>query len=180
MNLPLSPIVAEAHIKTENWLKESGLTYTIFRHNLYMDIIPMFIGEDVLEKGVIYTPAGDGKTSYALRKDMAEAAANVLASSGHENKIYTLSLNKAYSYQDIADILSEISGKNIKYISPSLEEFFKTLSDAGVPEELIGMSAGFANAAKLGEFAEPHDDLEKLLGHNPTDVPDFLKSVYAK
>jgi len=51
-----SPIafVAEGHLKTEEWLKASGLTYTILKHGLYTDLLPMFVGEQVLETGVIY------------------------------------------------------------------------------------------------------------------------------
>ncbi|MBT2560183.1 NAD(P)H-binding protein [Pedobacter sp. ISL-68] len=49
-----------AHFETERLLKESGLKYTILRNSLYLDTIPLFIG-DVKQSGVIYLPAGEGK-----------------------------------------------------------------------------------------------------------------------
>ncbi len=177
-----SPIafVAEGHLKTEEWLKASGLTYTILKHGLYTDLLPMFVGEQVLETGVIYQPAGDGKTAFALRTDMAEAGANVLTSEGHENKIYDITGAKTYSYQDIANIISEITGKQIVYVSPSVEEFTKTLTEVGVPAEYIGLFAGFSGAIKEGEFDEVSSDLSDLLGRTPVDAETFLQGVYGK
>lgn len=176
-----SPIalVAEAHIKTEQWLKASGLTFTILKHNLYMDMLPMFMGEKVLETGIIYQPAGEGKTAFTLRDDMAEVAAHVLTSSGHENKEYDITAEDAYSYSDVAAILSQVTGKPIHYVSPSAEEFNKTLSDAGVPMEYIGLFASFSEAIKQGEFEKTSTTIAQLTGKKPTSLTEFLKTIYA-
>ena len=93
-------------------LKESGMKYTILRHNLYMDFIPLFIGEKVLETGLIYLPAGEGKAAFTLREDMAEVAAHVLTTDGHENQDYDITSPKAYSYQDLATLLYLRSRQN--------------------------------------------------------------------
>ncbi len=73
-----SPIsfVAASHISTENLIKQSGMAYTIFRNNLYMDVLPWFFGENVIETG-IFLPAGETQAALTLRDDMAEAAANM-------------------------------------------------------------------------------------------------------
>ena len=73
------------HYQTEDYIKASGMNYTFLQHNLYADVIPMFIGEKVLETGIFF-PAGTGKVPFALRSEMGEAAANVLTGEGHENK----------------------------------------------------------------------------------------------
>ncbi|MBI3233286.1 MAG: NAD(P)H-binding protein, partial [Bacteroidetes bacterium] len=67
----------ESHFQTEDYIKESGLNYTLLRNTLYTDGVPMFVGEKVFETGIIL-PAGDGKVPYALRGEMAEATDNVL------------------------------------------------------------------------------------------------------
>ena len=176
-----SPIVAiaAAHLLTEKLLKESGMTYTILKHALYSDVIPMFLGEDVLEKGIIYQSAGDGKVSFTSRSDMAEAAVIVLTEKGHENKTYEISDDKSYSYSDVAEILSNISKKQIAYVSPTTEEFQKALSSAGAPNEIIGMLAMLNEGIKQGEFDIPDTNLEKLLGRKPENLSEFLKKVYS-
>ena len=177
-----SPIamVSEAHLKTEKWLLESGMAYTILKHNLYLDILPMFLGQKVLEKGMIYLPAGEGKTAFVLRKDMAEVGAIVLTTDSHENKSYDITAGESLNFQEIAEQLSEITGQTIKYISPSSEEFAKTLTDAGVPAANIGMVSGFAEAVKQGEFEKTSDTVEKLLGRKPVSVKDVLQHIYGK
>jgi NAD(P)H dehydrogenase (quinone) len=175
-----SPIalVAKSHLDTEKLLKAASLPYTILKHTIYMEMLPMFIGDQVLETGVIFQPAGDGKAAYALRADMAEAAANILTTEGHENKIYDISGKTAYSYGDIAEIISRLTGKPITYVSPSQEEFQQALTKIGVPAEYIGLFAGFSEGIKQGEFDLPDSTLEKLLDKKPATLEEYLKSVY--
>jgi len=175
-----SPIalVAQAHLETEAALMAGGIAYTILRHTLYTDMLPFFMGDKVLESGVIFQPAGEGKVSYALRTDMAEAAANILTSQGHENKIYEIAGNDAVSYQEVAKIMSDLSGKSINYISPTQESFREELTKAGVPEHYIGLFGGFAEGIKQGEFDHTDPTLEKLLGRKPVSVKEYLKTVY--
>jgi len=169
--------IADVHNRTSQYLKESGLTYTLLNNNLYADVIPTLIGEKVLEMGV-YFPGGEGKVPFATRNDMAEAAAHVLFNEGHENKEYVISGDVAYSFGDIAKLLSEISGKEITYTSPSSDEFKQALTAAGVPEFYVGMLADFAQAIKDTEFDTQNSDLEKLIGRKPTPLKEYLRGVY--
>ncbi|MDR3712066.1 MAG: SDR family oxidoreductase [Puia sp.] len=171
-------MIAEAHLLTEKLLKESGLTYTVLKNNLYMDLIPDFIGKDILQTGTIYLPAGDGKVSAALRSDMAGAAAEVLISAGHENKVYDITNTEAYSYADIAKCLSEITGKTINYISPAPEEFAEALRKAGVSPRVAEITMGFALAQEQGDLDMVSDDLANLIKRKPVSLKDYLKHFY--
>jgi NAD(P)H dehydrogenase (quinone) len=169
--------IAEAHLATEKLLKESGLTYTILKNALYLDVLPLFMGP-VLDTNTIYLPAGDGKVPYASRADMGAAGAAVLTGTGHENQSYEISNGTSYSFQDIAKILSDLTGKTIQYVSPDAEEFGTALAAAGVPAGAIQMTAGFCVAIAHDEFDYPATTLEKLLGRKPESAADFLKAVY--
>jgi NAD(P)H dehydrogenase (quinone) len=174
-----SPIfmLATTYIETEKLIKSSGITYTFMRNSLYADVLPMFMGENVLGTG-IFLPAGDGKTAFTTRLNMAEAAANILTSDGHNNKEYVIANESNYSFNDVASLLSELSGKKITYISPEKEVFKDSLSKAGVPMELVTMVAAFCEAIKQGEFSNTGNDLGKLLGRKPTTLKEYLRSVY--
>lgn len=171
--------VIESHLNTEAWLKESGLDYTILKNTLYMDFIPAFLGEKVLETGVIYVPAGNGKVGAALRSDMAEATANILSSNNHSGKTYQFTNHEAFTYQEIAEHLSEITATPIKYISPTPDEYIQTLTEHGVPAEFIGIFTGFAVAQANGELETVGSDLEQLLGRKPMSIKTFLNQVYS-
>ena len=176
-----SPIafVTKTHLDTEKALKESGITYTILKNTIYADMLPIFIGEKILETGVIFQPAGEGKTPFALRTDMAEAAANILTGKGHDNKVYEITGSQALSYGEIAAMISEISGKKIGYVSPTQEVFKKELSAAGVPDQYIGLFAGFGEGIRQGEFDHTDPVLENLLGRKPTSVREYLQTIYS-
>jgi NAD(P)H dehydrogenase (quinone) len=175
-----SPIyfVAASHLLVERLLQESGLKYTILKHGIYTEMIPLFAGEKVLETNVIFLPAGEGKTAFALRGDLAEAGVAVLTGVGHENRSYELTGPEAVSYTDIAVKLSAVTGKTISYVAPTTEVFSAELTKAGVPAEYIGLFAGFSKAAKEGEFANVTTDLEKLIGRKGGTVGEYLEQVY--
>ncbi len=176
-----SPIafVAASHLKTEQWLRESGIPHTIMLHGLYTDMLPMFLGEKVLETGVVFQPSGAGRTAFALRGEMAEAAATVLTSDGHAGKSYRITGEEALSYADIAATLSDLTGREIRHVSPTVEDFVKALGDTGVPADYAGFFAAFSKAIEAGEFEQTDSDFEKLVGRKPTTVRAFLSGVYA-
>jgi NAD(P)H dehydrogenase (quinone) len=165
------------HFDTEKHILDSGLTYTFLRDNMYADILPLFTGPQVLETGINF-PAGNGRVPYSLRTEMAEAFANVLSTPGHENKTYEISNGESYSYQDIADALTAHSGKTVAYNAISVGDFTQALTEAGVPQEMIGFSLGFAAATKDGDFDIPNNHLEQLLGRKPSTLNQFIGEIY--
>ena len=169
--------IAEAHLATEKLLQESGLTYTILKNALYLEVLPLFMGP-VLETSTIYLPAGEGKVPYASRTDLGAAGAAVLTGTGHDNQSYELSNDTSYSFHDIAQLLSDLSGKQIQYVSPTAEEFGTQLAAAGVPAGAIELTAGFCVAIEQGEFDFPDSTLEKLIGRKPESAAEFLKAAY--
>ena len=171
--------MAKSHIDAENQLKTKRLTYTIFRNNLYADLLPMFMGENVLESGVFF-PAGNTPVAFTLRDDMAEAIANVEMTEGHENKVYGISSNERLNFTQAAKLISEVSGKEVQYLNPDNALYQGALKQAGVPEHFVAMFAGFAEAMKQGEFDTEHSDLSTLLQREPLKLKTFLAQVYGQ
>ena len=171
--------VVRSHAETEDYIKKSGLNYTIMLNTLYADMLPVFFGKSVMNTG-IYLPAGNGQASYAARKDMAEAAACILTGEGHENKEYVIANTKNYTMDELAEIISGITGKKIQYLNPSREAYIETLAGAGIPQEVILLTAGFSEAIKNGELETTHSDFEKLTGREPLSMEVFLQQVYKK
>ena len=163
------------HFQTEDHIRESGLTYTFMQHNLYAEMIPFYIGKQVLETGIIF-PAGDGCVPFALRDEMGEANANILTTGGHENKTYNITNTVSYSFSDIAGMLSTINGKNVTYISPEPDGFIKELKAKGAPDLMVKAVTGFSAAMRNGDFDIPGHDLANILGRQPADLSEFLQS----
>lgn len=168
-----------SHVESEAFLMHSGIDYTILQNGIYLEMIPVFAGEKIAEKGVITFPAQDGKASFVLREELAEAAAHILPTDGHQNKLYQLTNTESVSFTDIAAELSRVLGKEVLYQSPPVEEFESMLKSFGVPDQYIGMFATWATA--LSQHTMDADDriLERFLGRKPTTMKQFVEQVYA-
>lgn len=166
-----------SHFQTEDYIKKSGLTYTFLRNTMYADAIPQIVGHDVVEGG-IFLPGGDGKVPYALRREMGEAAANLLLQEGHENKIYNITGSKAYSYEDIAKELSLILDKTIRYIDADVKTFTQILKQSGIPEFALYLLAETVYDIKQHQYEIDSNIMEKLLGRPTASLSQFLKEVY--
>jgi len=66
---PLASLM-DSHIQTENFILDSGISYTILRHNLYAEVIEMMIGDksQLLKTKTIYLPTANGLTSFVPKK----------------------------------------------------------------------------------------------------------------
>ncbi|OUJ76335.1 SDR family oxidoreductase [Hymenobacter crusticola] len=165
------------HFQTEAYIQASGLSYLIFRNILYMDVLPLFTGPQVLETG-INLPAGQGKVAYALRSEMGEAIANVLLKPSYASCIYHLTGRTAYSFDDVAAALTAASGKKVAYTPVEKAAFAAGMQKRGVPELAIERTIGFMTDIAHGQEAEVSHDLETLLGRQPTPLQEGVKMLY--
>ena len=174
----LSPL-SHDHAATERLIKESGISYTIYRNAFYMEFLPLFLG-DALETGHWAFPSDGNAINLALRSEMAEAMAKGLANAEqHKNSIYEITSSQAYTLEEIADLLSEASGREISYSDISVSDFEQALTEAGLPEEQIAMSVMTATTFVNGALDFTYDDMQKLLGRKPTGLETFI-SEFAK
>jgi len=167
----------EGHFQTEDYIKASGMAYAIFRNVLYMDSILLYVGDRGLATG-IHLPAGHGKVAYALRSDMGEAIANWLVAGKCDNQVYKLTGSAAYSFDDIAAMLTDLTGKKVTYTAIENAAFAAHMQARGVPEMMVQRMFGFMTDIKNGQEEEVSSDLEQLLGHKPTSLRDGLKTLF--
>lgn len=165
-----SPLgLAGEHLATEVVLKESGLTYTLLRNGWYTE---NYTGsaKGAIGAGAFIGNAGDGKIASAARVDYAEAAAVVLAGEGHENKIYELAGDEAYTLVELAAEISKQSGKNIPYNNLSEAEYAGILKSFGLPDGLAEMLADSDTGASKGGLFDDSHVLSALIGRPTTPL----------
>jgi len=153
------------------------LNYLIFRNVLYMDTIPQFVGEQVYATG-IHLPVGQGRVPFALRSEMGEAIANALLKRDCENRTYNLTGSESYSFDDIANTLTKLSGKEVPYTPTGQAAFEAQLQARGVPAVAARRIVGFLTDIKNGQEDEVSPDLEQLLGRKPTSLEAGLKALF--
>jgi len=167
------------HADTADYLKQIAVTYTLMDNTLYADLIPIIAGNNILDEG-ISIPAGNGKTPFLPITEMAEAIAAVLTTPGHENKEYVIAAETAFSFAEIADLLSEITGTMVAYKQTDVSSYVAQLVQQGVSQDDAKYLSRFAGAIATGEFDTNKSDVKQLLGRNPISLKDFLRSKYGK
>jgi uncharacterized protein YbjT (DUF2867 family) len=163
------------HRKVEDKLRNSGLSYTILRPNGFFQNIVAYNSPTIRTQGAFYAGMGTAKTSLLDVRDVAAAAAKVLVSpADHSGKTYELMGPEALSNGEIAERISRITGRNVKYVDIPEEAQRKSMLDAGMPEWQVSALLDLQAYYLAGKCAAVTDVLPNLLGRAPITVDQFL------
>jgi NAD(P)H dehydrogenase (quinone) len=171
---PLS--LAGEHVETEALLAASGIPHVILRNGWYAENYTGAIPA-ALQHGALIGAAGAGRISGAARADYAEAAAVVLAESGHAGKTYELAADTAWTLADLAAELSRQSGREIPYVNLSETDYAAALVKAGLPDWLSAAIAGWDVGASQGALYDDGKQLSALIGRPTTALADVVRAA---
>lgn len=166
---------APDHLGTEEAIKASGLAYTILRNSWYMENLFMSL-PSALQSGTWYTSAGDGRTSYVARADLAAATAAALLGDETGNITLTLTGPVGYTNADVAALVSDVTGKAIAVVNLTDEHLAEGLAGAGLPDFLIPTLVSFDANTRLGHIEIVTDSVETLTGRPSTQLKAFLEA----
>jgi NAD(P)H dehydrogenase (quinone) len=161
--------LADEHRATEATLKASGLSYTLLRNGWYTENSTGFAGV-ALANGALFGSAGEGRISSATREDLAEAAAVVLTTDGHENTTYELVGDTSWTLADLAAEISKQTGKNIPYRNLPEADYAAALEGVGLPKGLATALASYDVSASLGALYGNERALAELIGRPTTPL----------
>jgi NAD(P)H dehydrogenase (quinone) len=164
--------LGEEHKQTEALLRASGLPFVLLRNGAYTEMYTDTLGP-ALAYGAILGSAGNGKVAGATRAELAEAAAVVLTSDGHQGKVYELA-GTAFTMAELAAEVSKQTGKPIVYQDRPVEQYTKVLAAAGVPEALAGLLADTSLAIAHGDWYSDSTDLHQLIGRPSTPLAEAV------
>lgn len=168
------------HHKIETWLAGSGIPYTFLRPAYFMQNFTTTLHMDLVDKLRIFLPAGKAKFTLVDVRDVGCVAAIVLSAPGrHERKIYELTSDEALSFCRMAAQLSEVLGRRIKYVSPTLLQFYRVKRTAGVPRPLILVMMMLHSLPQFQEQPRTTDCIQTITGNLPRTFNDFITDYRA-
>jgi NAD(P)H dehydrogenase (quinone) len=177
-NTTLMQLAAE-HKATEQIIRESGIPFTFLRNSWYFenytDQFP-----STLQHKAIFGSAGDGRVSAATRADYAAAAAAVLTADNHENKVYELGGDTAFTLSELAAEISKQTGSEIVYRDLPVEQYAQALIGAGLPEPVARVLADADLGLKRGDLLVESGDLSRLAGRPTTTLAKAVASAIKK
>lgn len=163
---------ARDHADTEEHIRASGMGWTFLRDSFYADFMPGLVGDD----GVILGPGGDGRVAVVAQDDIADAAVGVLLTpEAHAGRTYTLTGPTALSFDEIASIIGETTGREVTYRDETLEEARASRAPYGAPDwEVAGWISTYT-AIAAGEHEQVTQDVERLSGHPATPLREVVR-----
>ena len=169
---PVGPIATE-HGETEEILKASGLAWTVLRNATYAELQVM-PGALAVAGGKLYTNAGDGLLVPVSRQDCAHAAAAVLVSDGHAGMTYDITGREALSQEQLADLLSEVSGRRVELVQVGDRMLTWGLMKHGAAKPAARAIVAFGKAIREGYYARVDTAAAELIGREPRTLRDVL------
>lgn len=184
---PSNPSLAvKDHLFTEGLLKRSGLNWTALRDAQYSEAVLDAMAPLAIGSGQFTSLARNGAMAFVCRADCVASAVAVLASEGHEGKVYNITGPELITYEKVCMLLSEVSGQPITFNDTDVDGLYAMFDALGIPRQPVDHltvanfpwnsddMVSFEVAVRDGYFAVISDDVELLTGRKPRSLRDLL------
>lgn len=150
-----------------------GVDWTVLRPTRYFTSVP-FVWRSVLINGLLLEAGGSGAMSFIDPDDVATIAAKALTDDGHAGQTYKLTSEVAYTAADLAALLSNRIGREVKVFEGNVDALREALVANGARGEHAPAMARYFAKVAAGLYTTT-DTASKLLGRAPRTFADWLK-----
>jgi uncharacterized protein YbjT (DUF2867 family) len=168
-------IFPRQHAQSEDYIQASGVPYTFLRPNGFMQNMVIYNSATINTQNAFYGSEGEGQISQIDLRDVAAVAVKALTEDGHIGKAYTLTGPEALTNAQIAQILSDDLGREIRYINLPPAQFKQALLAAGVPEWNADALLDLQRLYREGKAATVTQEVEQILGRKPISFEQFSR-----
>jgi uncharacterized protein YbjT (DUF2867 family) len=162
------------HVKAEQALRDSGMAWTFLRPVFFTQSLLFFA--DSIKGGKLIAATGKGKVAWVDVRDVGEVAVAVLTNPApHAGKVYTLTGGAAHSFAEVTQMLSAVTGKRVKHISPPAW-FAKLVLPlaSGMPRWQSNMAVELMAAIARGAQQTVNAEAAALLAQKPRAIEGFV------
>ena len=163
----------QQHRQVVQALADSGLPTTVLAPGSFMQNLLRQAGS-VQEQGVLRTAVGSGAVSHVDVRDVAAVAAHVLTSDGHEGRTYTITGPEALTYDQVAETLGRVLGREVRHEVVSPEQSREAMLAAGVPAWNVEGLLELEELYRSGAADTVTDEVEKATGTPARPLEEFL------
>jgi uncharacterized protein YbjT (DUF2867 family) len=181
--------VQQAHIKTVDYLKQTGLQYVIVREGIYAESWWLYAGfqPKSFKKGdmseINFVIPNDGPVAWVSWDDLGEATARILENyQSYLGQTWNLTGPRATTISAVAKLVEKHTGRKVTVDiagRSNAEQYHKERKS--VPESnfwVIESWAGWHDAIANGETAVVDPLIEKLLGRSPKGVEEMAGAMF--
>jgi uncharacterized protein YbjT (DUF2867 family) len=175
---PNSPKLAlKAQGSVDQYLKESGIPWSILRPNFFMQNFAIHYAATIRERGRIFLPQGSGKVSFIDVRDIAAVAAEILlAPNAHMGHAYDLTGPQALSNYEVAQHLSGVADRIVEYHAISDEAATEAMSNRGVSRWIAEFVTSLHRHVREGQMANVSSAVRDITNREPIEFAKFVRS----
>jgi uncharacterized protein YbjT (DUF2867 family) len=163
------------HYKVEQYIRSSGLDWTMIRPNFFMQNL-LAAGRTIKSEGKFYFPFGDGETVMMDCRDIGLVFATVLAEDGHAGQSYELTGPEKLTFHDVARQFSAVLGKPVEYVDQDPAVYRDRVGPFLSSEwHLNSVMQLFREIAAGTVPVEVTDTFKRLTGRDPIPFRQFVE-----
>jgi uncharacterized protein YbjT (DUF2867 family) len=165
--------------KAEDVVKASGLEWTIIRATWFsQNFSEGNFGDDVLS-GTVALPAGDVPEPFIDADDIADVAVAALTDDRHLGQTYELTGPRLLTFADAVGEIAKATGRELQYVSVPIDDYVATLTEYGLPDDMIWLLRFLFTTVLDGRNAKLADGVQRALGREPKDFADYARETAA-
>ena len=160
--------------------QRSGADWTIVRSAfMAQNFNESFFLEPVRAGEVAFPAAEDLAEPFIDADDIADVAVAALTTDGHVGPVYEVTGPRLVGWAQAVAEIATATGRPVRYLPVSLEEYASLLTDSQVPAEVVKMLTHVFTEVLDGRNAYLSDGVQRALGRPPRDFADFARAAAA-
>src|SRR5919107_2614464 len=158
---------------------QAGVEWTIVRCAWFMqNFDENYLLEPILA-GEVALPSGNVPEPFVDAGDIADVAVAALTEDGHAGHLYELTSPRLLTFEEALGEIAKATGREIRFVPVSLEEFEAVLAGEQVPAEIASFLTYLFGTVLDGRNAHLTDGVRRALGREPKDFSDYARDAAA-
>ncbi len=165
--------------EAEAAVRASGADLTILRATWFAQNFSEGFMLEPVQQGVIALPAGNTPEPFVDLDDLADVAVAALIEDGHVGQLYELTGPRLLTFSDVAEEIARVTGREIRYVPISIEEYATAATQQGLPNEVVDLLRYLFGVVLDGRNARLGDGVQRALGRSPRDFGEYARTAAA-
>jgi uncharacterized protein YbjT (DUF2867 family) len=163
----------------ERALQATSADWTILRTNWFCQNFSESFFLDPILAGQVALPVGSIAEPFVDVEDIADIAVAAFTDPQHSRQLYEISGSKALTFAEAIGEIAAVTGREIKFVSISADDYRAELVRQGVPEDFIELVLYLFATLFDGRNTPLADGVQRALGRPPRDFCDYVRQTAA-
>ncbi|WP_126631892.1 NmrA family NAD(P)-binding protein [Dictyobacter alpinus] len=163
----------------EQVIQAAGVDWTVVRASWFNQNFSEGMMRETVLSGEVALPVGDMGEPFVDADDIAAVAVAALTEAGHAGQLYEVTGPRLLTFAKAMQEISRFSGRTVRFMTISAEQYASLLREYGVPQEEIAQLIYLFTEVLDGRNAHLTDGVQRALGRPPRDFADFARVAAA-